>query len=191
MASVTIPLEDRTLTDTAEIADFLSQYGIWYRRFDGDVGSLDGCSTDEILAAFAAPIDQLKEEGGYVTADVINITPELPNLDVMLAKFDKEHWHDEDEVRFIVEGNGLFHISPEDGPVFRIEVGAGDMINVPRATRHWFHLCSDRRIKAIRLFQDMSGWTPHYTDSGKDAGFAPLCFGPSYVDRASEITPII
>lgn len=191
MASVTIPSEDRTLTEPGEIADFLAPFGIWYRRFDGNVGSLEGCSNDEILDAFSDPIEALKAEGGYVTADVINITPDLPNLDQMLAKFDKEHWHDEDEIRFIVEGNGLFHIHPADGPVFRIEVSEGDMINVPRGTQHWFHLCSDRRIKAIRLFQDMAGWTPHYTGSGRDEQFAPLCFGPSYIPPADDIEGVI
>lgn len=191
MASVTIPSEDRTLTDSRQIADFLGQYGIWYRRFDGDVGSLEGASDEEILESFSGPIEKLKEEGGYVTADVINIEPQTPNLDAMLAKFDKEHWHDEDEVRFIVEGNGLFHVNPESGPVFRIEVTEGDMINVPRATRHWFHLCSDRRIKAIRLFQDKSGWTPHYTDRATEEGFAPLCFGPDYIEPDESVESII
>jgi 1,2-dihydroxy-3-keto-5-methylthiopentene dioxygenase len=101
----------------------------------------------------------------------------------MLAKFSCEHWHDEDEVRFIVEGRGLFHVHPPDGPVFAIEVQAGDLISVPRGTHHWFDLCADRRIRAIRLFQDKSGWTPHYTNSGVDAGFQPVCFGPAFVPR--------
>ena len=43
----------------------------------------------------------------------------------------------------------------------------------------------ERRIRAIRLFQDPSGWTPHYTESGVDAGFQPVCFGPSYVPTGS------
>ncbi len=123
----------------------------------------------------------LKQRGGYVTADVIDVKPETPNLDVMLAKFSREHWHDEDEVRFIVEGRGLFHVHPHSGPVFAIEVEAGDLIRVPRGTHHWFDLCGDRRIRAIRLFQDVSGWTPHYTESGVDKGFEPVCFGPAYV----------
>ena len=38
-------------------------------------------------------------------------------------------------------------------------------------------------IRAIRLFQDVSGWTPHYTGSGVDLGFEPVCFGPVYVAR--------
>ena len=102
----------------------------------------------------------------------------------MLAKFSREHWHDEDEVRFIIEGRGLFHVHPPDGPVFAIEVEAGDLIRVPRGTHHWFDLCADRRIRAIRLFQDPSGWTPHYTDTGIDQGFQPVCFGPSYLTPA-------
>ena len=98
----------------------------------------------------------------------------------MLAQFNSEHWHDEDEVRFIVEGRGLFHIHPAQGPVFAIEVEAGDLIRVPRGTHHWFDSVRDRRIRAIRLFQDPSGWTPHYTSSGVDRGFQPVCFGPRY-----------
>ena len=70
--------------------------------------------------------------------------------------------------------------------MFAIEVEAGDLIRVPRGTHHWFDLCGDRRIRAIRLFQDMSGWTPHYTDSGVDKGFEPVCFGPTYVARESD-----
>ena len=99
----------------------------------------------------------------------------------MLQKFKTEHWHDEDEVRFIIEGRGVFHIHPPNGPVFAIEVEAGDLIRVPRGTHHWFDLCQERRIRAIRLFQDPSGWTPHYTGSGVDAGFQPMCFGRSYL----------
>ena len=57
---------------------------------------------------------------------------------------------------------------------------------MPRGTHHWFDLCAERRIRAIRLFQDPSGWTPHYTDSGIDRGFQPLCFGPAYVGPAAQ-----
>ena len=33
----------------------------------------------------------------------------------------------------------------------------------------------------IRLFQDPSGWTPHYTDSGVSRGYEPVCLGPAYI----------
>jgi len=181
MAVLTIRDEDRTLTESQEISDFLGQFGIWYRRFEDGAKIEDGASNEDILALYDAPIQQLKAEGGYVTADVINIVPTIEGLDGMLAKFSREHWHDEDEVRFIVRGRGLFHLHPKDGPVFSIEVVQGDMINVPKGTLHWFDLCKEKMICAIRLFQDPSGWTPHYTESQKEEGYIPMCFGPAFI----------
>jgi len=186
MAVVRIPEENRTLRDDQAVGAYLNGRGIEFERWTPDARVADGASADEILAAYAGKIDELKARGGYVTADVIDVKPETPGLEAMLAKFSSEHWHDEDEVRLIVEGRGLFHIHPADGgPVFAIEVEAGDLIRVPRGTHHWFDLCVDRRIRAIRLFQDVSGWTPHYTGSGVDRGFQPLCFGPAYFPPTS------
>ena len=185
MATVTIRDEDRSLNEAAEIADFLGQFGIWYRRFDGQVRLADNASEEKILEAYAEPIRQLMEEGEYATADVIDVSPATPGLEAMLNKFNKEHWHDENEVRFIVGGRGLFHIHPENGPVFSLEVEEGDMINVPKGTHHWFDLCEDRTIRAIRLFEDPSGWTPHYTGSEEETRYQPICFGPVYIPAGS------
>ncbi len=181
MATLTIRTEDRTLTAVDEVSSYLAQYRIWYRRFEGSDGLAEDADEESILAAYEEPIRELSATGGYKTADVIDIQPDTPNLQAMLDKFNQEHWHDEDEVRFIIAGRGLFHIHPEDGPVFSLEVVEGDMISVPRGTQHWFDLCEDRRIRAIRLFQDPSGWTPHYTASGEETRHQPLCFGPAYI----------
>ena len=183
MALVKVPSENVTLQDRAEVTAFLARHDIEYERWTPEHPVPADAPADALLAAYAREIATLKERGGYVTADVIDVKPDTPNLDMMLAKFSREHWHDEDEVRFIIEGRGLFHIHPATGPVFAIEVEAGDLIRVPRGTHHWFDLCVDRRIRAIRLFQDASGWTPRYTDSGVDKGFEPVCFGPTYVSR--------
>jgi 1,2-dihydroxy-3-keto-5-methylthiopentene dioxygenase len=184
MALLKVPEENRTLTDADAVRGFLAEHGIEYERTGSAPGLTPDSSADEILAAWAPKIDQLKARGGYVVADVIDVKPETPNLDAMLKRFSSEHWHDEDEVRLIVEGRGLFHIHPPGKPVFALEVEAGDLIRVPRGTHHWFDLCGEKRIRAIRLFQDMSGWTPHYTESGEDAKFQPLCFGPAYIPAA-------
>jgi 1,2-dihydroxy-3-keto-5-methylthiopentene dioxygenase len=111
----------------------------------------------------------------------------------MLAKFDKEHYHTEDEVRFTVKGSGLFHINPDQGPVFSITVQAGDLISVPNGTRHWFNLCGDKTIRCIRLFEDISGWTPHYREEKSHEGYAPLCMGPEYIrqDLSGVIEPVV
>jgi 1,2-dihydroxy-3-keto-5-methylthiopentene dioxygenase len=180
MGIIRIPEEGRTIADTAEMSAFLAQYGIEYERWAPASNLGADVSAQVLLDGYASKIDELKARGGYVTADLIDVKPDTPGLDAMLAKFNSEHWHDEDEVRMIVEGRGLFHIHPPNAAVFAIEVEAGDLIRVPKGTHHWFDLCGDRRIRAIRLFQDISGWTPHYTNSGVDRGFQPVCFGPAY-----------
>jgi 1,2-dihydroxy-3-keto-5-methylthiopentene dioxygenase len=186
MARVRIPEQQHTIDDQQAVSTFLAPYGITYERWESHRNVPADAGAEAVLQAYADKIEELKARGGYTTADVIDVTPATPNLDTMLAKFSCEHWHDEDEVRFIVEGRGLFHVHPPAGPVFAIEVEAGDLISVPRGTHHWFDLCADRRIRAIRLFQDVSGWTPHYTASGVDAQYQPVCFGPAFVPARSS-----
>lgn len=166
MAVVTIPDKNLTLTDADEIKNHLGAIGIDYEHWENIENVSADASETEILAAFSGEIEKLKAKGGYVTADVINITPDTTNLEAMLERFRPEHWHDEDEVRFIVKGCGIFHIAPESGDVTAVKMTAGDLIRVPRGTKHWFDLDENRTVRAIRLFQDMTGWTPHYTESG-------------------------
>jgi 1,2-dihydroxy-3-keto-5-methylthiopentene dioxygenase len=188
MATVHIPAESKTLTGDAEMRDYLAGVGITYERWQPAHELSENASAEEVLAAYAPEIERLKADGAYVTADVIDVLPTTPGLDAMLNRFNSEHWHDEDEVRFIIEGRGLFHIHPREGNVISITVEAGDLLRVPRGTWHWFDLCQERRIRAIRLFQDTSGWTPHYTQSGTDRAYDPVCFGPSYLPPRSTMS---
>ncbi|HVR71747.1 MAG TPA: cupin domain-containing protein [Vicinamibacteria bacterium] len=183
MATIRIPEQDRTLADPESVAEHLATLGIDYERWQPAHPVAPDAPAEAILEAYREEIDRLKARGGYVTADVIDVKPHTPGLDAMLARFSREHWHDEDEVRFIIHGRGVFHIHPRQGPVIALEVAAGDLIRVPRGTWHWFDLCAEREIRAIRLFQDPSGWTPQYTDSGVDKGFEPVCLGPAYLPR--------
>lgn len=171
MAVVTNRDKNVVLRDSGEIREYLASVGIDYERWEDIREVSPDASDEEILTTYSEEVEKLKAKGGYVTADVINIVPTTPNLDAMLDKFNKEHWHDEDEVRFIVKGHGLFHIAPPEGDVVAIEMEPGDLIRVPRGTHHWFELCGDRTVRAIRLFQDVSGWTPHYTNSGREQGY--------------------
>jgi 1,2-dihydroxy-3-keto-5-methylthiopentene dioxygenase len=179
MAVLRFPEENLQIDGEGEIRAALAPLGIDYERWSLDRVPGDA-SADEVLAAYADEIDEMKRRGGYVTADVIDVNPTTPNLEAMLARFDKEHTHDEDEVRFILSGRGIFFLHL-DQKVVSVEVGPGDMLRVPRGTAHWFTLCEDRRIRAIRWFQATSGWTPLYTDSGLERSYQPLCFGPAYL----------
>jgi 1,2-dihydroxy-3-keto-5-methylthiopentene dioxygenase len=185
MAVIRVPAEARVVHTPQQVAEFLSGQGIDYERWEPSRAVAASAPAQEVLDAYAPEIERLKARGGYVTADVIDVKPDTPGLDAMLARFSREHWHDEDEVRFILEGRGVFHVRPREGPVFAIEVEAGDLIRVPRGTWHWFDLCADRRIRAIRLFQDPAGWTPNYTESGVDRGFEPVCLGRADVPRGA------
>ena len=186
MATITISDTDRRIDDAKEIEQFLAPLGVWYEHWPV-AGRLQAEATaEDILAEYAPEIERLKQRGGFVTADVINVSPDTPNLDEMLAKFDKEHTHSEDEVRFTVEGRGVFWIHPEGAPVFSIEVEAGDLINVPAGTKHWFHLCDDRRIP---LHSAVSG--PGRLDAGLrrrcgTSRASPYLLGPVVYRRPIE-----
>jgi 1,2-dihydroxy-3-keto-5-methylthiopentene dioxygenase len=187
MAVLRIPDQQRSLHEQNEIRDYLAGIGIEYERWPIADGVACEASAEQILSWYGPQIENLKRRGGYVTADVIDVNSDTPGLDAMLSKFNIEHRHDEDEVRYIVAGRGLFHIHPSEGPVVALEVEAGDLIRVPRGTLHWFDLCGDRRIRAIRLFQDISGWTPHYTSSGVDRNYQPVCWGPRYIPPQAAV----
>lgn len=191
MASVTIPEQNLTIDNPEEICRLLKPFGVWYERWEVE-GRLPPNPTNEmILETYAPEIQQLKERGCFVTADVINVSAETVGLDTMLQKFNKEHTHSEDEVRFTVSGRGVFHLHPEGGPVIAVTVESGDLINVPNGMMHWFNLCDDRHIRCIRLFQDASGWTPHYVDAGIHGEYAPVCFGPQYVAGQVRVQSVI
>lgn len=180
MAHLRVTADGTEVSDAEEVSALLAAAGVTYERWEVRGDLTDDVAPHDVLDAYAPRLDAVKAEGGYTTSDVIDLHPEVGGLEEMLARFNCEHWHDEDEVRFIVAGRGLFHINTDAG-VLAVEVEAGDFLRVPRGTLHWFDLCGDRRLRAIRLFQDKSGWTPHYTGSGVDARFQPVCLGRSYI----------
>jgi 1,2-dihydroxy-3-keto-5-methylthiopentene dioxygenase len=91
MAIVRIPQEQRTLNDEPAIAAYLAGRGIDFERWTPSVHVPPGASANDILAAYDDKIAALKQRGGYVTADVIDVTAATPGLEAMLAKFNSEH----------------------------------------------------------------------------------------------------
>ncbi|MGB5813250.1 MAG: cupin domain-containing protein [Polyangiales bacterium] len=111
---------------------------------------------------YQAFLDELKDREGYITQDVIELRPDTPELEVLCAKFDVEHLHDEDEVRFLLEGEGIFDIRSRDDRWMRVKIERGDLIVVPAKRYHRFELTDTRTMKCVRLFQEQGGWIPHY-----------------------------
>lgn len=113
-------------------------------------------------SARAELVERIKREHGYVDQDFIALLPDTPNLDTICAKFDKEHYHTEDEVRFVVEGEGIFDVRDDADRWIRIEVQEGDMIVIPARTHHRFYLTDRKQIRCMRLFANHDGWAPLY-----------------------------
>jgi 1,2-dihydroxy-3-keto-5-methylthiopentene dioxygenase len=125
--------------------------------------SLNEEEKEQILKSLDSYFEQLQQTAGYQTRDLIVLHPGIPNLDTLLTKFDKIHTHSEDEVRYIVDGEGIFGFVRPDGTQVELTVQPQEYINVPAGTEHWFYLTPARRIKAVRYFTGTQGWTPEYT----------------------------
>ncbi len=116
-------------------------------------------------AARTATIESIKSRHGYVDQDFVELSPDTPNLETICAKFDKEHFHTEDEVRFVVEGEGIFDVRDDADRWIRIEVTDGDIIVIPANKHHRFYLTDRKHIRCMRLFANHDGWAPIYRES--------------------------
>jgi len=172
MAVIRVPAIRKELTSEQEVRNFLSarkiEYQIWdLKRVSPELVNQELFSDSDketVLHAYDPELQDLQKNHGYIKVDVIALSSKIPGIEEKLDVFRKEHLHTEDEVRFILDGRGIFFIHPENESIFEIEVHAGDFISVPAYTWHWFDLCQDRRIKAIRLFQKEDGWVPVYRE---------------------------
>ena len=114
------------------------------------------------LAGYRNAIDDLKSTRGYVQEDEVHMHEAMPNFEAISAKFSPEHLHDDDEVRFVIEGEGIFEIRSTGDRMMKVLVTAGDLIVVPAGRNHRFLLTASKQIRAMRLFKDQSGWVPRY-----------------------------
>ena len=178
MASVRIPDEQRTLTDQDEVTRYLATLGIDYERW-ADAERVPQRRARRGSARRVRAGDRAAQGRGRLRhrrrhrrhrPDAQPRRDAGQVQDRALARRGRGALHR--------RGRGLFHVHPkEGGPVIAIEVEAGDLIRVPRGTWHWFDLCGDRDIRAIRLFQDKSGWTPHYTEQRRRPGLPAALHG--------------
>lgn len=168
MAILSIPDQHQTIKEPAEIRSFLNQRGVFFDQWNATIEFGDTATPEEILAAYESDLKPFMEAGGYQTADVITINHLTENYEAIRAKFLAEHTHSEDEIRYFVDGQGLFWFNLENGEdVFNLLCEKGDLISVPAGTKHWFDAGETNPfVKAIRIFIDMSGWVPQYTSSG-------------------------
>ncbi len=148
--------------DAAEMARHLSEIGVRFERWQAAQPVAAGADQDTVLAAYRGPVDQLMRENGYKTADVLSLTASHPDKVALRQKFLNEHTHNEDEVRFFVDGRGLFYLHAK-GKVFAVLCQKNDLISVPAMTTHWFDMGAEPHLACIRIFTDPAGWVATFT----------------------------
>jgi len=125
--------------------------------------ALNDAEKEQVLVILDHYFESLKTNLGYTSRDLIVLHPDVPNLDGLLSKFNNVHTHADDEVRYVIDGEGIFGFVRPDGSQVELTLQASEYINVPAGTEHWFYLTESSRVKAVRYFAGTSGWTPEYT----------------------------
>ena len=150
--------------DFESIANRLHAVDVLFERWQADSRLDDDAGQGEIIAAYRGSVDRLMKHYNFKSADVISMTPSHPDKEALRAKFLDEHTHSDFEVRFFVDGRGLFCIHADDR-VYAILCEKGDLISVPANTPHWFDMGPEPQLKCIRLFTTPEGWVANYTGS--------------------------
>lgn len=156
--------QNQTISEPQEIATVMTTHGLLYEKW-----ALHPTETRldaEILEIYQKEISKISKSRGYVLADLVALHAKTPNLTNIIDKFNKEHHHSEDEVRFTVEGEGVFSIQgdPQKSPGIFLDFTAqpGDLIVIPAQRRHLFYLTEKNKIRCIRLFKNQLGWEAIY-----------------------------
>ena len=169
MTVLTIYKEDgnvagKPMTDPGEIAEALNEIGVQYERWQASQPLAADAGQEQVLAAYDASVQTLNARYGFQSVDVVALRPDNPNKAEFRQKFLAEHIHKDFEIRFFVDGKGLFYLHA-NGQVYLTLCEKGDLISVPANTTHWFDMGENPDFKCIRFFTTENGWEGHFTGS--------------------------
>jgi 1,2-dihydroxy-3-keto-5-methylthiopentene dioxygenase len=161
-AGALAPLPELITSDASLIAAELALRGVKFQRWKASAQLPAGAEQAEILRAYASDVARVQQDGYFPTVDAIRLEPGHPDRAALRQKFLAEHTHSEDEVRFFVEGRGLFclHIGDE---VLQLVCEKNDWIAVPAGTKHWFDMGPNPQFCALRFFNNADGWVASFT----------------------------
>ena len=104
-------------------ADYLSSLGVIYRH----------CPT-------VSEVDELARERAYKNRDEITVSAEKMGTvyEEKVRMFFNEHLHEDEEIRYILDGAGYFDVRSEEDEWVRIRLEKGDLIVLPAGIYHRF-----------------------------------------------------
>lgn len=156
--------EPETLHDHDAIADVLDKIGVTLERWETPHTLPPEADQEEVTSAYREAINRLNSIHGFQSIDVVSLRPDHPDRDEFRKKFLAEHKHADFEIRFFVDGRGLFYLHVAD-KVYLVLCEKGDLISVPANTTHWFDMGRHPDFKCIRFFTTPDGWVGEFTGS--------------------------
>jgi len=116
-------------------------------------------------------VQAIAQARGSSNRDIIAITKEGlgDQYETKLKIFYSEHMHEDEEVRYILEGSGFFDVREHFSDSWiRMELTPGDVFVAPPGIYHRFTLDEKNVIKAMRFFTDDPRWTAHFRGEATD-----------------------
>ncbi|KAK5015603.1 1,2-dihydroxy-3-keto-5-methylthiopentene dioxygenase [Cryomyces antarcticus] len=109
-----------------------------------------------------ADVDALARERGYKNRDEITISPASMGAayEDKVRGFFAEHLHEDEEIRYILDGAGFFDVRSHGDDWVRIRLERFDVVVMPAGIYHRFTTDEKNYTKAMRLFKDDPKWTP-------------------------------
>ncbi|CAO2649510.1 Nn.00g068950.m01.CDS01 [Neocucurbitaria sp. VM-36] len=134
--------------------DYLAKLGVIYHNVP-DVSGVDAIATSR----------------NYKNRDEITVSPDKMGdiYEEKVKGFFHEHLHEDEEIRYILDGGGYFDVRSEGDEWVRIWLEKGDLIILPSGIYHRFTTDEQNYTKALRLFKDEPKWTPLNRGSETDS----------------------
>ena len=160
----TKPEQGELFEDFTSIQHQLKHLGVQFEQWSSEHELAVDADQTSVIAAYATSIDKLKAECHFQSVDVMKLNPDHPDRAIFRQKFLAEHVHEDFEVRFFVEGRGLFYLHANN-KVYAVLCEQGDLISVPANTPQWFDMGENPKFTCIRLFTTPDGWVANFTGS--------------------------
>lgn len=184
MTALTVYTQDgskeATYQELETIGSILKDVGVQFEQWEASQPLADDAGQEEVMAAYRESIDKLSQQYQFKSVDVVALHPDHPQKAEMRQKFLAEHIHTDFEIRFFVDGSGLFYLHVGD-KVYFVLCEKGDLISVPANTTHWFDMGENPKFKCIRFFTTEDGWVGNFTGSDIAGQF------PSYDEYVADL----
>lgn len=136
--------------------DYLRKIGVLYFNVE---------TTDQLNEIAKARDYKNRDE---ITLNLNSFGGDVNAFNAKMSQFYKEHYHEDEEIRYIVDGEGYFDVRDPQDKWIRAKLNKHDLLILPAGIYHRFTLSSAQKdIKAVRLFKDEPKWEAINRDTNK------------------------